>query len=258
MVLKDVIIGLIIAIYFLFSKEKFCAQCKKAAYAILPRRRADGLIRNTRETSTVFGSFITGQLIDALIVGILCFIGMSILQLPYPPMISVIVAITNVIPFFGPYIGAIPSAILILLVNPLQAVYFVIFIIILQQIDGNIICPRILGETIGLNGFWIIFAIVVFGALFGFVGMIIGVPTFAMLYTWLKRWISRRLGKRNMPDDTLAYSVPGVYREMTDEEKADREARRKEEEEEAAEKAAKGTLTSRIIKKIKGNKSKKK
>ncbi len=258
MVLKDVIIGLIIAIYFLFSKEKFCAQCKKAAYAILPRRRADGLIRNTRETSTVFGSFITGQLIDALIVGILCFIGMSILQLPYPPMISVIVAITNVIPFFGPYIGAIPSAILILLVNPLQAVYFVIFIIILQQIDGNIICPRILGETIGLNGFWIIFAIVVFGALFGFVGMIIGVPTFAMLYTWLKRWISRRLGKRNMPDDTLAYSVPGVYREMTDEEKADREARRKEEEEEAAEKAAKGTLTSRIIKMIKGNKSKKK
>jgi len=115
-----------------------------------------------------------------------------------------------------------------------------------------------LGETIGLNGFWIIFAIVVFGALFGFVGMIIGVPTFAMLYTWLKRWISRRLGKRNMPDDTLAYSVPGVYREMTDEEKADREARQKEEEEEAAEKAAKGTLTSRIIKKIKGNKSKKK
>ena len=90
----------------------------------------------------------------------------------------------------------------------------------MQQIDGNIICPRILGETIGLNGFWIIFAIVVFGALFGFVGMIIGVPTFAMLYTWLKRWISRRLGKRNMPDDTLAYSVPGVYREMTDEEKA--------------------------------------
>lgn len=258
MVLKDVIIGLIIAIYFLFSKEKFCAQCKKVSYAILPRRRADSLIRNTRETSRVFGSFITGQVIDAMIIGVLCFIGMTILRLPYPPMISVIVAITNVIPFFGPYIGAIPSAILILLVNPIQAIYFIIFIIVLQQIDGNIICPRILGEAIGLNGFWIIFSLVIFGSLFGFIGMIIGVPAFAMIYTWIKRWILRRLGKHNMPQETLAYSVPGVFRELTPEEQAEQEERKKEEEREAAEKAAKGTFTSRIIKKFKKDKNKKK
>lgn len=258
MVLKDVIIGLIIAIYFLFSKEKFCAQCKKLAYAILPRRRADSLIRNTRETSTVFGSFITGQIIDALIVGVLCFIGMSILRLPYPPMISVIVAITNVIPFFGPYIGAIPSAILILLVDPLQAVYFVIFIIILQQIDGNVICPRILGGTIGLNGFWIIFSIVVFGALFGMVGLIIGVPAFAMLYTWLKRWVARRLSRRSLPQDTLSYSIPGEYRELTEQEQAQLETVRQELAEEAAKKAAKKDLIARMVQTLKNRTKSKK
>ncbi len=250
MVLKDVIIGLIIAIYFLFSKEKFCAQSKKFTYAFLPRRFADSFICNTKETSRVFGSFLTGQLIDAMIVGVLCFIGMIILRLPYPPMISVIIAITNVIPFFGPYIGAIPSAILILLVDPIQALYFVIFIIVLQQIDGNVICPRILGGTIGLNGFWIIFSLVVFGALFGFIGMIIGVPTFAMIYTWLKRWINRRLSKRNMPQNTPAYSVPGVFRELTPEEREEQDVRQREAEQEAAEKAEKGTIISRIIKKF--------
>ena len=256
MVLKDVIIGLIIAIYFLFSKEKFCAQCKKMAYAILPRRRADGLIRNTRETSAVFGSFITGQLIDAFIVGILCFIGMTIFRMPYPPMISVIVAITNVIPFFGPYIGAIPSAILILLVDPMQAIYFVIFIIILQQIDGNVICPRILGGTIGLNGFWIIFAIVIFGAMFGFVGMIIGVPTFAMLYTWLRRWVNMRLKKKNMPEETLVYSVPGEYRRLTEEEQVELDACIQQAEQEIAEKAAKSRGIFKIFKRNKHKKRK--
>ena len=205
MVLKDVIIGLIIAIYFLFSKEKFCAQCKKAAYAILPRRRADGLIRNTRETSTVFGSFITGQLIDALIVGILCFIGMSILQLPYPPMISVIVAITNVIPFFGPYIGAIPSFILIFLVDPMKGVYFIIFILVLQQVDGNVIGPKILGNTTGLSPFWVIFAILLFGGSFGVIGMLFGVPIFAMIYYIVKRIVEHILKKRRLPEETEQY-----------------------------------------------------
>ena len=207
MVLKDVIIGLIIAIYFLFSKEKFCAQCKKAAYAILPRRRADGLIRNTRETSTVFGSFITGQLIDALIVGILCFIGMSILQLPYPPMISVIVAITNVIPFFGPFVGAIPSAVLILLVSPIKCIYFVIFILALQQFDGNWLGPKILGNTTGLSSFWVLFSILLFGGLYGFVGMIIAVPLFAVIYSVITSYINHRLTKRTMTLDTKEYEL---------------------------------------------------
>ena len=161
----------------------------------------------------MFGGFIIGQILDSLIVGILCFIGMSILGLPFSLLISVIITVTNIIPFFGPFIGGIPSGILILMVNPMQCLYFVILIVVLQQIDGNIICPRIQGDLTGLSGFWVIFAITIFGGLFGVVGIVIAVPAFAILYIWIKRWMERSLKKRKMSLSTETYMESGCIYE---------------------------------------------
>lgn len=207
--LVDIFIGLIVAIYVMFSKERFAAQSKKMTYAVFSIKTANGLVRITRRADKVFGSFIKGKLIDSTIIGLLCFIGMSAFRMPFALLISVIIGIFNIIPFFGPIIGAVPSALLILMADishPLTCVYFIIFIVVLQQFDGNVLGPKILGETTGLSAFWITFAIMVFSGLFGFVGMIIGVPTFTLIYSFVCDWSETRLKRQKLPVDTDDYN----------------------------------------------------
>ena len=201
----NLIIGLIISIYVLCSKEIFAGQSKKIIYAIFSTKTANSLIKDFRFISDTFIGFISGKIVDSIIIGIICFIGTSLLKIPYALLVSVIVGITNIIPFFGPYLGAIPSAILILMINTIKCITFIIFILILQQVDGNVIGPKILGQSTGLSGFWVIFSITIFGGLFGFLGMIIGVPFFAVVYAMTRRIIDRMLKKRNLPISTSEY-----------------------------------------------------
>lgn len=206
--LWDFIIGFIISIYVLASKEKFAAQAKKITYAIFEQDTANTVIRNFRFTHKTFIGFLGGKIVDSIIIGILCFIGTSILHTPYAALVSVIIGVTNVIPFFGPYLGAIPSTILIFIVDPmhpLNCLYFVIFILVLQQFDGNFLGPKILGNSTGLSGFWVIFAITLFGGLFGVLGMIVGVPIFAVIYAAVKSLTNTMLQKKNMPVELNNY-----------------------------------------------------
>lgn len=203
--LKDSILGIIISVYVLYAKEQFIAQAKKVIVALTPDSFSKPFISLVRETHGVFGGFISGKIIDSLIIGVLCFIGTSILGMPYAVLVSVIVGVFNVIPFFGPFIGAIPSALLILMVDPLKCLWFVIFIIVLQQFDGNILGPYILGGTTGLSAFWVIFAILTFGGLFGFIGMFVGVPVFAVIYTLISRGINKKLEKKGRSTATADY-----------------------------------------------------
>lgn len=207
-VLWDFIIGFIISIYVLASKEKFAGQAKKVAFALFERDTANLVIKNFRFTHKTFIGFLSGKVIDSIIIGILCFIGTSILKTPYAVLVSVIIGVTNVIPFFGPYLGAIPSTILIFIVDPLHplnCVYFVIFILVLQQFDGNILGPKILGNSTGLTGFWVIFAITFFGGLFGVTGMIVGVPIWAVIYAAIRSVVNTMLQKKNMPCEVSRY-----------------------------------------------------
>ncbi|MCD7744661.1 MAG: AI-2E family transporter [Lachnospiraceae bacterium] len=185
--LSNILIGLIAAIYILGSRKKFAAQAKLINYSIFGKKWSERILEEVRYADRVFSGFINGRLVDSLIIGVICFIGMLLLRLPYAVLISVIVGVTNIIPFFGPYIGAIPSFLLILMVSPVKAVIFLIFILILQQFDGNILGPRILGNVTGLSSFWVLFAILTFGGLFGFVGMIVGVPVFAVVYDIIRK-----------------------------------------------------------------------
>ena len=161
------LVGIIISVYLLAMKEKSLARCCKLLYALLQEEQARWVVRATRKTNQIFSGFVRGKMLDSLIIGILCFIGCSIFSLPYTPLVSVVVGVTNMIPFFGPFLGAAPSAFLILLVSPKQCLIFIVFIIVLQQIDGNIIGPKILGNTTGLSSFWVLFAILLFGGLWG-------------------------------------------------------------------------------------------
>lgn len=201
----DFLIGMIIALYLLLSKELFAGQGKKIIYALFENDTANTAIRNIRFVHRTFGGFISGKIVDSLIIGMLCFIGMTLLNLPYPLLVSLIIGITNIIPFFGPFIGAIPSIILILLVNPIQALYFAIFVLVLQQFDGNILGPKILGDKTGLSSFWVIFAITLFGGYWGFVGMAIGVPVFAVIYASWRAFIRHSLQKKGLSTDTNDY-----------------------------------------------------
>jgi len=198
-VLLNFIIGIIVSVYVLWSKEVFTGQVKKLLYAVTNKKAANVIIDTVRHMDKIFGGFISGKLVDSMIIGVLCFIGMSILRLPYALLISVIVGVTNIIPFFGPYIGAIPSIFLILLVNPIQSLYFAIFVLILQQIDGNIIGPKILGDSTGLSPFWVMFSIIVGGGLLGFVGMIIGVPLCAVIFYIVNKIVDSLLVKKELP-----------------------------------------------------------
>ena len=196
--LFDFVIGIIVCVYVLSSADKLKRQAKMIVSAIAPKKYLDTIFEITYEMDQCFGGFIRGKLLDSLIIGILCFICISIMDMPYPVLVSTIVGVTNIIPFFGPFIGAIPGVILILTVNPIQALYFAIFIFILQQFDGNILGPTILGQSTGLGSIWVLFSILIFGDLFGFVGMIIGVPTFAVLYYLISKYVFKKLKEREM------------------------------------------------------------
>ena len=205
--IADVIIAIIISVYLLFSKETLIAQLKKVLYALFNRKLADISVRVARETHRTFSGFINGKLLDSLIIGILCFIGMSILKFEYALLISFIVGVTNVIPFFGPMFGAVPSVLLLLMIDPWHALWFAVFIFALQQLDGNVIGPKILGDSTGLPALWVMFAILVGGALWGVAGMFVGVPLFAVIYRFSKEILENLLKKKNMPENTSAYKV---------------------------------------------------
>lgn len=202
---KNLIIGIIISVYLLAMKEQSLARCCKLLYGVLSERAANLVMRGTRRTDEIFSGFVRGKLLDSLIIGILCFIGGSILNLPYTPLVSVVVGVTNIIPFFGPFLGAIPSAFLILLVSPKQCLIFIIFVIVLQQFDGNILGPKILGSATGISSFWVVVTILLSGGFFGVLGMFLGVPVFACLQELVKHLIDRRLTQRNMPTEAYAY-----------------------------------------------------
>lgn len=216
--LFDIAVGVIVSVYVLNSKEKFTGQCKKITYALLSRERANLVLQVTRKSHEIFGGFVIGKIIDSIIIGILCFIGLSILDMPYTLLVSVIVGVTNVVPFFGPYIGAVPSAILILLSDPVKGGYFIIFILVLQQFDGNILGPKILGDSTGLSAFWVVFSILLGGGLFGFVGMIMGVPTFAVLYYLLGMFVEQKLERKKLPKESKKYERIQYIEEKIEEE----------------------------------------
>lgn len=208
-VAKNLIIGLIVAVYFLNSRELFCCQARLMTHAIFRDRemteeekasgkeqKAEWIIRETNVLNEYLGGFVKGKLLDSLIIGLICMIFTAVVEMPYAVLVSVIIGVTNIIPFFGPFIGAIPTALLILMVSPIQCVYFVVFIIVLQQFDGNILGPKILGNTTQLSSFWVLFAILLFGGVFGIVGMIVGVPIFGFVYHLIRDWMHDRLGIR--------------------------------------------------------------
>lgn len=193
--------ALIASIYMLGSKHSLISQLKCLTYAFFPKNRADELLRVSRHANEIFSGFIGGKIIDSAIIGVLCFIGMNILGMQYALLISIVVGVTNVIPFFGPFIGAIPSVMILLIVDPWDAVYFAIFVLALQQFDGNILGPKILGDSTGLSAIWVLVSIIVGGGLFGFTGMLLGVPTFAVLYSLTKEWVTKKLAEKGLDEN---------------------------------------------------------
>ena len=201
----SVLIGFVVACYVLCNVEQVSAMSKKIVYSLFSVRRAERITRAVRFMDGIFNGFINGKIIDSLIIGVLCYIVCAIAKMPYVVLISVIVGVTNIIPFFGPFIGAIPSGLIILLVSPVKALIFAVIILVLQQLDGNIIGPQILGNSIGMNGFWVMFSIIVGGGLFGFMGMLLAVPAFAVIYSGAEALIDHNLRKRGLQTETAAY-----------------------------------------------------
>ena len=208
MFFKDLLVGIIVSIYLLAMKESFALHSRKLLYSLTSKTHYAAILRGVATTDRIFSGFVRGKLLDSLIIGILCFIGASIMNLPYTPLVSVFVGVTNVIPFFGPFLGAIPSAFLILLVDPLQCLYFILFILVLQQFDGNILGPKILGDSTGLSSFWVIVAILVGGGFAGVAGMFLGVPVFACIYSGVKYFVQLRLAKKGADDALFAPGAP--------------------------------------------------
>ena len=188
-VAKNLVIGIIVAVYMLASRKRFTQQVKLIFYSVFKPRWAQLIIEEIQYADKMFGGFINGKIMDSAIIGVLCYIGCLIFKFPSALLVSVIIGVTNVIPFFGPFIGAIPATLLILIQNPIKALWFILFVLVLQQLDGNIIGPKILGNTTGLSSFWVLFAILLFGGLWGFVGMIVGVPLFAVIYDVIKKLV---------------------------------------------------------------------
>ncbi len=205
--IKDFVLGFIVSIYILISKETLQAQFKKLFVATFKRSTCQKVFKVASMSNKTFGNFLTGKLIDSLIIGIMCFFGCWILRIPYYVLISVIVGITNIIPYFGPFIGAIPSAAMVLFVEPKKCIVFVIFIFILQQFDGNILGPKILGGTMGMPTFWVLVALFVGGGLFKIVGLLLAVPFCSVVYDLLKEHSENKLRQKNMPTDTKDYTV---------------------------------------------------
>ena len=201
----NILIGIIISIYILMDKEKFIAMARKITYAMFDGEKSKVILHWARRSNETFGRFISGKLLDSFIIGVLTFFILTIFKMPYTLLISVIVGVTNIIPFFGPFIGGIPATIIILFVSPVQALWFILIIIVIQQLDGNIIGPKILGDSIGIGAFWILFSLLVAAQIMGFVGMVIGVPLFAILYSIIKDVIEAKLAKKGLPIDTEDY-----------------------------------------------------
>lgn len=191
--LKNLLIGIIVSIYFMKMRDNFCAQARIFLHSIMKAKYANKIIEEVNFANDMFIGFICGRILDSAIIAVICFLGMTIFGMPYPLLISVIIGITNIIPFFGPFIGVVPAVFLILMVSPGKCIGFIIFFIILQQADGNIIGPAILGEMTNLNSFWVLFALMLFSGLFGFTGMIIGVPVFAVIYHLVQELIMKGL-----------------------------------------------------------------
>lgn len=201
----NTIIGVIFSVYFLASKEKLTAQTKKLLRAITSQKTYNSTLELANYTDKTFGGYITGKLLDSLIVGILMFIICGICKMPYTPLVSVLVGVTNVIPIVGPFLGAIPGTFIIFIVDPIKAFWFIVINVVVQQLDGNVICPKILGETTGLSALWVMVSITVMGGLWGLFGMVISVPIFAVLYTLVKLGVEKRLAKKGAATETVEY-----------------------------------------------------
>ncbi len=203
----NLLIGIIVSIYILGNLEKFKAGCKRLLYSLFSLKTADQIRAAVDFTDRTFMSFISGKLLDSAIIGLICYVFCAAFRMPYALLVSIIVGVTNIIPFFGPLIGAVPSALIILLVDPFKCLIFIIFVIILQQVDGNIIGPKILGSTTGINGFWVMFSIIVGAGFFGFWGMLLGVPVFVVIYTFVDKLLKQRLEKDDLPPEVEDYKT---------------------------------------------------
>ena len=201
----NIFVGIVVSIYLLAGKERFFSQIRKMLATFLSEKKYNALISLVRSSNKTFSSFISSKLVDSLIIGILCYIGMTIFRMDYALLISVVVGVTNIIPFFGPLIGAIPGVLILLIISPMKALGFLVFIILLQQFDGNILGPKIVGGTIGLSPFWVMFAIIVGGGLFGFIGMFVGVPAFAVVYSIVCQALDNRLEQKGLPVEAASY-----------------------------------------------------
>lgn len=205
--ITNFIIGFIISVYMLSSKDFLLDKSKKIFYAFIPKKHNENLMDICSKTNQTFCKFITGQLTDAFIVGVLCFIGMSLLKIPFSVLVSTIIAFTNIIPIFGPIIGMIPTVLIILMADPSKAIIFIIFVIILQQIDGNFIYPKIVGDSIGLPGIFVMFAIILGGGLFGIIGMILGVPIFAVFYYIISNIVKYKINKKKFDKSDIIFKT---------------------------------------------------
>lgn len=198
-------IGIIASVYLLCNMEGFGASCKRMIYSVLSVEKSKQVLDALAFVNRTFMGFINGKLLDSAIIGLLCYVVCSILDMPFTLLVSVIVGVTNIIPFFGPFIGAIPSSIIILMVSPIKCLIFIVFILLLQQLDGNVIGPKILGSTTGINAFWVMFSIILGAGLFGFWGMLLGVPVFVVIYTAINVAVENSLKRKNLPSDQLDY-----------------------------------------------------
>ncbi|NLC54260.1 MAG: AI-2E family transporter [Erysipelothrix sp.] len=201
----NIILGLVISIYVLIDKEKFAGQFRKMTNAILPLKAADKTMELIDRANNIFGNFLSGKILDSSIVAVLTFVILIIFKIPYALLVAFIIGVSNIIPFFGPFIGAIPAFFIILFVSPQKALLFLLLIFIIQQIDGNIIGPKILGDSLGISPFWILFSLLISGKVFGFVGLIIGVPLFVFIYSIIKELVELRLKQKGLPIETSAY-----------------------------------------------------
>ena len=214
-------IGLIASIYILLEKDTLSRQAKKLCYAVFPRQTCEVLIHWARHGNRICSGFLAGKIIDSIIIGVICYIGMGIFHIEYRLLISVIIGVTNILPFFGPFIGAVPSILILLMINPYSALWFAIFILVLQQIDGNIIGPHILGDSVGITPLWIMFAIIVGSGLFGFMGMLLSVPAFALIYAIARTLTDARLRRRGLRTESEAYTdAPEVSPDRSEETEA--------------------------------------
>lgn len=195
----NIFMGFVMAIYMIFSKDKLIRQVKKFAHALFNDQHYQYISEVVKLTGTTFENFLAGQLTESIIIGVLCYIGCMILDIPYASIAAIVIGFTNIIPYFGPIIGAVISSVLILFVSPVKALIFLVFSTLLQQFESNLIYPHVVGNSVGLSALWVLFAVSVGGGLFGIPGMVFGLPTFSVIYELLRRWTNYRLEvKRNL------------------------------------------------------------